>query len=201
MSDLLKSPTADIPAHAKGTRCLIYDGTKQPRQLVELSEISDVLRDSDAFVWLDVVDPSAEDFLLFEEEFGLHPLAVEDAVRAHERPKAESFKDSWFLILHGATRDADKLRIHEFAVFVGAKFLITARTVPDAYPLDEVQKRWDSMPSFIKRDSGALLFTIIDTVVDGYTAIADALEERVASLESALLGDPRRTDTVRLAGR
>jgi magnesium transporter len=198
MSDTVQSPSAEIAAHAKHTRCLIYDGTRRPRHLTELGDIGVVLRDSDSFVWLDIVDPSAQDFALFEEEFGLHPLAVEDAVRAHERPKVETYKDSWFFILHGATRDADKLRIHEFAVFVGAKFLVTARTVPDAYPLDEVQKRWDSMPSFIKRDSGALLFTIIDTVVDGYTAIADALEERVALLESALLGDPRRTDAVLL---
>jgi magnesium transporter len=145
-----------------------------------------------------MVDPTAQDFSLFEEEFGLHPLAVEDAVRAHEMPKVESYRDSWFLILHGATRNADKLLVHEFAVFVGAKFLVTARTAPDAYPLDEVQKRWDSMPSFIKRDSGALLFTIIDTVVDGYTAIAEALRERVTLLESALLGDPRRTSTILL---
>ncbi len=198
MSDVVQTLAADNPADPKRARCLIYDGTKEPRHLTRLGEISDVLRDSDAFVWLDIVDPCAQDFSLFEEEFGLHPLAVEDAVRAHERPKVESYKDSWFLILHGATREADKLLIHEFAVFVGAKFLVTARTVPDVYPLDEVQKRWDAMPSFIKRDSGALLFTIIDTVVDGYTAIAEALEERVASLESALLGDPQRTDTVLL---
>jgi magnesium transporter len=177
---------------------LIYEGAREPRHLAKLAEVRDVLRDSAAFVWLDVVDPSAQDFSLFENEFGLHPLAVEDAVRAHERPKVEAFEDSWFLILHGATRDGDKLRIHEFAVFVGVNFLITARTVPDAYPLDEVERRWDAIPSFIKRDSGALLFTIIDTVVDGYTVIAEALEDRVALLESALLGDPRRTNTVLL---
>jgi magnesium transporter len=127
----------------------------------------------------------------------LHPLAVEDAVRAHERPKIETYENSWFLILHGATREADDLRIHELAIFVGAQFLITARTAP-AYPLDEVLRRWESLPSFVRRDSGALLFTIIDTVVDGYTAIAEAFEQRVAVLESALLGDPRRTDSVLL---
>jgi magnesium transporter len=177
--------------------CLVYNGSSAPWRLTQLADISDVLGDPDVFVWLDIVDPGLDDFALIEEEFGLHPLAVEDAIRAHERPKIEAYQDSWFLILHGALRDGEDLRIHELAIFVGARFLISARTAP-AYPLDEIQRRWDSMPSFIRRDSGALLFTMIDTVVDGYTAIAEAFEERVIALESALLGDPRRTDTVLL---
>jgi magnesium transporter len=184
-------------AQVNGARCLVYDGTEHARPLAKLADISEVLLETEAFVWLDVINPQPHDFALFQEEFGLHPLAIEDALKAHERPKIEAYGESWFVIVHGATRVGDELRIHEVAIFAGAKFIVTARTRPP-YPLDEVERRWQVLPSGVRRDSGALLYTILDTVVDGYTTIAEALEEHVERLESALIGDPRRTSAVLL---
>jgi magnesium transporter len=196
MKDALQR-SEPLPSAGDRARCLVYDGTAQPRPLSELGNISEVLADADTFVWLDVVDPQPDDFALIQEEFGLHPLAVEDALKAHERPKIEAYDDSWFVIVQGATRDGDELRIHEVAIFAGAKFIVTARTRPP-YPLDEVERRWQFLPASVRRDSGALLYTILDTVVDGYTTIAEAFEEHVDALESALLGDARRTNAVLL---
>ncbi|MGD0474112.1 MAG: magnesium transporter CorA family protein [Candidatus Velthaea sp.] len=182
---------------ANGARCLVYDDTAQARPLTSLADISEVLSEPGVFVWLDVVDPQPHDFTLFQEEFGLHPLAIEDALKAHEQPKIEAYDESWFVVVQGATREGDELRIHEVSIFAGAKFIVTARGRPP-YPLDEVERRWQVLPAGLRRDSGALLYTILDTVVDGYTAIAEAFEEHVGRLESALLGDPRRTSAVLL---
>jgi magnesium transporter len=199
MKDALPQPGLEtVPvATANGARCVVYDGTAASRPLTTLGEISDVLKNPDTFVWLDVVDPQPNDFALIQEEFGLHPLAIEDALKAHERPKIEAYDDSWFVVVHGTTREGDKLRIHEVAIFAGAKFIVTARNRPP-FPLDEVQRRWQFLPAGVRRDSGALLYTILDTVVDGYTTIAEAFEEHVDRLESALLGDARRTNAVLL---
>jgi magnesium transporter len=199
MKDALpvRSGFTSAATEVNGARCLVYNGAADPRHLAKLADISDVLAEPEAFVWLDVINPQPHDFALFQEEFKLHPLAIEDALKAHERPKIEAYDDSWFVVVHGATRECDELRIHELSIFAGAKFLITARTRP-AYPLDEVERRWQVLPAAVRRDSGALLYTILDTVVDGYTSIAEALEEHVERLESALLGDPRRTSAVLL---
>jgi magnesium transporter len=184
-------------AAANGARCTVYDGTAKPRPLTTLDDISEVLNEPGTFVWLDVVDPQPDDFALIQEEFGLHPLAIEDALKAHERPKIEAYDDSWFVVVHGTTREGDKLRIREVSIFAGAKFIVTARNRPP-YPLDEVERRWQFLPAGVRRDSGALLYTILDTVVDGYTTIAEAFEEHVERLESELLGNARRTSAVLL---
>ncbi len=185
--------TVGLPA----VRCLIYDGTAQPRPLERLDDISNLLSDSEAFVWLDVRDPQQNDLQLMEAEFGLHPLAIEDAVKAHERPKIETYESSWFVIVHGATRDGASLNINELAIFAGAQYIVTVRTSP-VYPLDEIERRWTLLPPGVRRDSGALLYTILDTVVDDYTTISEAFEEHVEALEAALLGDARRTNQVLL---
>ncbi len=197
------SETADRAAGAVAApessrvHCLIYGSDVGPRPLAALDDISDLLEDPAAFVWFDVVAPSPEDFALIRTEFNLHPLAIEDAVRAHERPKIEAYADTWFLIVHGATREGETLRIHELAIFAGSQFIVTVRNAP-AFPLDEFERRWQNLPAGVRRDSGALLYTLLDTIVDGYTAIAAAFEEHVETLESALLGDPRRTTEVLL---
>lgn len=197
------SETIDTPARsgddATVTRaqCFVYADSLHVRSLSRLEEISEILRDPNAFIWLDVIDPKPADFALIQEEFGLHPLAIEDAIKAHERPKIEAYGTSWFLIVQGATRNGDDLRIHELAIFAGAQFLVTVRAAP-IYPFDQLQRRWENLPAAVRRDSGALLYTMLDTVVDGYTVIAEAFEEHVEQLESALLGNNRRTDEVLL---
>lgn len=198
MSDTIKALAYGHAATvACEANCLVYNEHSAPRPLAALEDISEVLRDRNNFVWLDVIDPGPDDFALIQEEFSLHPLAVEDAVKAHERPKIEAYDGSWFVVVQGATRKGEELRIHEIAIFAGSQFLVTVRTSP-AYPFDQLQRRWESLPAGVRRDSGALLYTMLDTVVDGYTTIAEAFEEHVEALESALLGDARRTNEVLL---
>jgi magnesium transporter len=188
---------SDRPLGELQVRCLIYDAAGNCRPLKALADISEELREPTTFVWLDAVDPQPSDFAFIAEEFSLHPLAIEDALKDHDRPKIEAYGESWFVIVQGATRAGERLRIHELSLFVGAQFLVSVRTEPP-YPLDEVERRWQFLPATLRRDSGALLYTLLDTVVDGYTPVAQAFEDRVEALESALLGDARRTNEVLL---
>jgi magnesium transporter len=178
--------------------CSLYQVGQTPRRLEDLDAISDHLQQPDAFVWLDVVAPRADDLARIQAEFGLHPLAIEDAVKAHQRPKIEAYNDSWFLIVHGVTRTDRELTFHEVAIFAGVNFIVTVRAEP-AFPLDEVHRRWENQHNGMQHDSAGLLHTILDTIVDGYTPIADSFEQHVEVLEERLLeGAAKRADGVLL---
>lgn len=175
---------------ADSFNCIAYE-RGVPKTIDALERISDELQSPDTFIWFDIVNPVRDDLSLLQEEFGLHPLAVEDAVAAHQRSKIESYDTYWFLVVHGAHRDGEALIIHEIAVFVGKQFLITVRAVPP-YPLDEIKRRWEHH-AVNGNTSGAMLYTILDTLVDAYWPIAERYEERVAELEARLFEEGKRT--------
>ena len=177
---------------ARPTTCVLYNGEKTGHPVTDLSTISDVMNDPAAFVWFDVVAPEERDLELLKEEFNLHPLAIEDAVQSHQRSKIESYEDYWFLVVHGVLETARGVSVHEIAIFAGRQFLITVRAEPP-YPLDEIERRWAHQPEKLERNSGALLYAILDTLVDGYWPAAEKLEERVNVLEASLFEEGVRT--------
>jgi len=177
--------------------CIAYAGASEPVLIEDFASISNVLSESKGFVWFDVIDPQAADLATIQEEFHLHPLAIEDAIKAHQRPKIESYDGYWFIVVHAATTDGDALNIHEIAIFAGANFIVTVRDVPP-YPLDEVLRRWHARGDALRCDSGALLYEILDTVVDGYSPVAEAYERRIETLETTLFSEQAPTRSMLL---
>jgi len=175
--------------HTKGDgkdiTCVVFHHGEPSPAPPHLSEISEILDDEGKLVWFDVVDPGPNDLALLQEEFKLHPLAVEDAVMAHQRPKIESYEQYWFLIVHATTIEQDAVAFHEVAIFAGKKFLVTVRHEP-AFPLDEVERRWSLHPEELRKGAGFLLYTILDTVVDGYMPVGEIFSEKVDALEEML---------------
>jgi Mg2+ and Co2+ transporter CorA len=123
------------------SRCMIFTGNDSARALKDPTEISDLLRDPNTFVWFDLAEPTHDDLRLLQSEFELHPVAIEDAALVHERPKIEAYDGYWLVVLHAVTLDSGQLVSHELAAFVGKNFLITIRAHP-LYPLDEIERRW-----------------------------------------------------------
>ncbi len=175
--------------------CALYEGSRAPLPLHDLAAISNALRRPEAFVRLDVVDPAATDFATIRDEFGLHPLAIEDAVKAHQRPKIEAYGEYWFVVIHGVSRMQDTVTIHEIALFAGKRFIVTVRAEP-VFALDEVLRRWNNQPAKLKHDSGALLYEILERLDDGYSPVVEAFEERVSEFETTLLADGKPSDTL-----
>ena len=177
---------------------MVYDGgDRAPHPLSDLSKISDVIEQPGAFVWFDVVAPELDDLALIQEEFGLHPLAIEDAITAHQRSKIESYEHYWFIVVHPVTLKGDHLITHEIAIFAGKHFVITVRANP-AYPLDEISHRWQHQPSRLGRNTGALLYAILDTIVDGYWPATERLEECINEQEGNLFESTARTHSALL---
>jgi magnesium transporter len=168
--------------------CKVFRHGKPEKGPKDLGQISEILRDEGSLVWLDVVDPQPRDLEVLQEEFDLHPLAVEDAVEAHQRPKIEAYDHYWFVVVHGASMTLDGLELHEIAIFTGTQFLVTVRHSP-LYPLEEIERRWEAHPERLRRGGGFLLYTILDTVVDGYFPVVDGFQERVDSLQEDLFAN------------
>jgi magnesium transporter len=181
-------PMTDDP---RQPQCKVYRQGKPSQGVKNLSQISEVLKEEGSVVWLDVVDPSGDDLKILQDEFSLHPLAVEDATQAHERPKIEEFGTYWFVVVQGTTLGDDTIVFHEMAIFAGINFLVTVRHSP-VYPLEEIEQRWHAHPEELRRGAGFLLYTILDTVVDGYLPVAQTFQDRVDELEERLFAGRTR---------
>jgi magnesium transporter len=178
----------------RGLQCKVFRHGHPVEGPHDLSAISEVLEEEGCLVWLDAVDPGPTDLDLLQAEFDLHPLAVEDAIQAHQRPKIESYGSYWFVVVQATTTDAGRIDFHEIAIFAGPNFLVTVRHSP-AYPLEEIEQRWHTHPERLRRGGGFLLYTILDTVVDGYFPVADRFQERVEEIEEDLFSNrPLRGD-------
>jgi magnesium transporter len=151
------------------------------------ARISDHLESDSCVVWLDLEAPSADDLALIAEEFGLNPLAVEDATAERQRPKLDHYDDHVFLSLYdvGLGADSRDLLAHELAVFAATKYLITVRKTP-GYSIEPVVKRWDDNTHLAAHGVGFLLWGLLDVVVDGHFDTVQTLDEQIDNLEDLL---------------
>ncbi len=145
-----------------------------------------------AFAWIGLFRPSAAQFLPVAEEFGLHLLAVEDAIVAHQRPKVEQYGSTLFAVLRAATYldEAEEVEFGEIHVFVGPAFALTVRhsRTPD---LATVRHRMEADPELLARGPAAVLYAILDSVVDGYAPIVAGLQKDIDEIEVEVFrGDP-----------
>jgi magnesium transporter len=152
-----------------------------------VAEISDHLVDKDVTIWLDLRDPDRDDLDVLSEEFGLHPLAIEDAVYEHERPKLDRYASHLFLTAYGARLDmaSGKLATSELSAFVTKQALITVRK-DDGLDIGAVVENWDANPDLAKFGVGFLLYGLLDYIVDGHFETVQSMDEAVESLEDQL---------------
>jgi magnesium transporter len=189
------APTVETPEAGtdRAIRCVVYDRGEKPYSLDNLDEISDVLEQKSGFVWLDIAEPSADDLALIQDEFAIHPTAIEDARLWHERPKISFFEHYVLVIAHAVTLDRDgNLVTHEIAVIAGERYAITLRAAP-VFPLDEVERRRQAMTT-ISNDATGLLYIILDTIVDGYFPVTESYDDRLVRLETRLFDSERFTE-------
>jgi len=137
-----------------------------------------------AFVWLGLYEPSNEEFDAVRTAFGLHELAVEDAVKAHQRPKLEIYDDSLFLVLKTARYlDAEeRVEFGEILVFVGESFIVHVRH-GEAAALSSVRRAVEARDDLLRCGPGAVLHAIVDHVVDDYGPVIAGLENDIGEVE------------------
>jgi magnesium transporter len=159
-----------------------------------LADTVDVLRRKrDAMAWIGLYRPAESQLLSLAEEFGLHELAVEDAIVAHQRPKLERYGDILFVVLRAA-RYLDDLEVVDFGelhVFVGHDFILTVRH-SEAPDLAAVRHRMEGDPDLLRRGTEAVLYAILDAVVDGYAPVVAGLQNDIDEIETQVFSrDPK----------
>jgi magnesium transporter len=146
----------------------------------------------DAVLWLDLFDPDLDDLKAVQDEFHLHPLAVEDAVHDHQRPKIDRYPGHLFMNVYSVRvrTDGDMPELHktEISSFITGRALITVHK--SAGNLRTLTDRWDAEPELAEfGDLGFLVYGLLDSVVDGQFAAARTLDEAMDDAEDALLGE------------
>ncbi|SFK84706.1 magnesium/cobalt transporter CorA [Geodermatophilus ruber] len=154
------------------------------------------------FVWLGLYAPTEAELGTIAEHYGLHPLAVEDAVYAHQRPKLERYDDGLFMVFTTATYvEHDRLTATsevvdtgEIMVFLGAHYVITVRHGEHG-GLTDLRRSLEGQPELLTLGPAAVLYAVADQVVDAFVDVASAVEEDVDELEASVFSD-RRTDDI-----
>ncbi len=167
--------------------CVVY---QNGRKLAEIQpdEISDYIEQQGCFVWVALLDATAEELDIYKNEFGLHPLAVEDAHVGHQRPKIEEYGDSLFVVLHllePSRGGGSKLNVGEVDVFVGPNYVLSVRNRSQIGFLG-VRERCEREPELLRSGSGFVLYALMDAVVDRYFPIIDQLEVELEEIEQRI---------------
>ena len=172
--------------------CAAYqDGTKVGD--ISAAQIAEYLHRPHCFVWVALQDPAAAELAEMQQAFDLHPLAVEDALAGHQRPKVEEYGDSLFAVLHLVEPAAGEYHVGELAIFAGANYVVTVRSRAQK-GLAEVRARCEREPNLLRQGPGFVLYAIIDAIVDRYFPILDNLEDDLDGIEQRIfapLGAPR----------
>ena len=150
-------------------RTRLYRDGKLVAENFPVQDISDHVAQPGACVWLDYCAPSAAELATIAEEFELHPLAVEDAVNEHQRPKLDRYDTHLFMSAYTATLDtvSGELRTSELGAFITHNALVTIRK-DEAVSIDSVVARWDSSQELASHGVAFLLWGLLDDIVDGH---------------------------------
>ncbi len=177
------------------------DGERQPCH--DLSDEIERLRDvPDGFVWIGLKDPTESEFDLVRAELRLHPLAVEDAVNGNQRAKLEVYDQSLFVVLKPLRYDdaTSLVETGELMLFVGDHFVVTVRR-GEAGPLTDVRKHLESSRQQLAHGPAAVLYAVMDAVVDGYLAIDTEIGRDLEEMEESVFAGEVAAESASEGGR
>lgn len=167
---------------------------------VAREDIHAYLARNDCVVWVAVRDPEPHELEQLEEQFDLHPLAIEDAQHGHQRPKFEEYGDSLFLVMHMIEPDGDELQVGEVDIFVARNYVLSVR-MRSKRNFQDVRARCEREPELMQHGTGYILYALMDAVVDRYFPILDRIETQLESIEDNIFaGTSPRTNIEALYG-
>jgi magnesium transporter len=161
--------------------CVAYqDG----RKIADIApeEIDRYVARPEVLVWVAIADPEPAEVEALRGEFGLHPLAVEDAQHGHQRPKIDEYGDSLFVVLHTVDVEEGDLATGEVAIFVGPNYLLSVRR-GSRHGFAAVRARCEREPELLRHGSGFVLYALMDAFVDRYFPVIEALEGELEEAE------------------
>ncbi len=176
--------------------CVAYCAEGSKVGDITLDAISDVLQNPDnSFVWLGLYEPDESLLTKLQEEFGLHPLAIEDASKAHQRAKIELYGDTLFMVVHTAQMIKGAIEFGETHIFIGSRFLITIRHGA-SLSYAGARARCEQNPSLMAMGPSYGLYAILDFIVDNYFPIVEEFKRELNELEQDIFAESFKKDTI-----
>jgi len=165
--------------------CAAYEDGVRRGGTLEIDHALEQAAGSDAFVWIGLYEPSEREFDAVRREFDLHPLAVEDAINAHQRPKLELYGETIFMVLKTAqyVDSNEVIELGEILIFIGEGFIVTVRHGEPSH-LHDVREQIEEQPELLKHGPAAVLHAIVDRVVDDYSPAIEGLGEDITEVEN-----------------
>jgi magnesium transporter len=168
--------------------CALYcDGVR--KETIDPDHVSE-RHDKDGFIWLGLYQPTREELAKVKDEFGLHELAVEDAYKAHQRPKLEVYGDSLFMVLRTARYldEEETVDFGEIQIFVGEDHIVVVRH-GDASDLGRVRKELEATVGSMEGGPSSVLHAIVDRIVDDYFPVMDGIDNDISEVEDEVFSD------------
>lgn len=199
-ADIDAAPIPQPPSSPGNPACVItcaaYDRSGKRRDLT-LDQISEVLATDDgSFIWVGLYEPQQDVLLKLQEEFCLHDLAIEDASKAHQRPKLEAYGQSLFLAMHTVQVIDEKIRYGETQAFLGQHYLITVRHGA-SLSYTPARLRIEREPDLLQLGPAFCLYTVLDFIVDNYLPIIEESRNTLFSLERDIFSETYKGAVVR----
>jgi magnesium transporter len=177
------------------------DGARQHEQALRPERAAERARHAreGEFVWIGIHEPEPGDLDRLARLFGLHELAVEDAQKAHQRPKIEDYDEGFFIVLRTAHYHEDREEVHfgEIHIFAGADYVITVRHGPGS-ELASARQRLEARPDLLKLGAASAVWAVLDKVVDDYIPVVNAIEDDIEEVEKDVFNDDVPAPTARI---
>lgn len=178
---MLRRASLTYEVHVSVVAAYLYRDGRQVRPIA-IDQISPCHDGSSEFVWIGILEPSDDELRMLQDQFALHPLAVEDALKAHQMPKVEVYGDQLFVVARTAHLEGEKIAYGETSIFVGPNHIITVRH-GSARAHTELRSHLEAAPTLLAHGVDYVLHAILDFIVDGYLPIVETIEEDVLAME------------------
>lgn len=175
--------------------CIAYGNDGRKLRDITLDEISDFLKDPDAFVWVGLHEPDEALLGKLQEEFGLHDLAIEDAHNAHQRPKIELYDDSLFIALHTAQVIGGKIEFGETHMFLGRNYFVTVRHGA-SLSYAPARKSCEQNRELLSLGASYALYAVLDFIVDNFMPIVGTFKQELHELEQEIFEEEFKREVV-----
>jgi magnesium transporter len=180
--------------------CAVYDnGTRRAGDLPLDVALETASASPDAFVWIGLHEPSPDEFDAVVKEFGLHHLAVEDALHAHQRPKLERYDETLFIVLKTAryVDPQEVVELGQVVLFIGEGFVVSVRH-GQSTALSSVRSSLQAHPDMLRHGPSAVIHAVLDRVVDDYLEVLHGLETDIDEIEQAVFSSSGRNHAERI---
>ena len=180
-----RRPVEPTPAEETVVNSAVYRDGRKTATPATLSEALASLPDASSMAWIGMYRPNDAQLYAAAKQFDLHELAVEDAIVAHQRPKLERYGETLFVVLRAARYcdETERVEFGELHVFCGPTFVLTVRH-SESPDLSAVRRRMESNPDLLRLGPEAVLYAILDAVVDGYAPVVAGLQNDIDEIET-----------------